>query len=156
MKRWLWYLAALLCVGALGWMPFHGTDAADLQPVETIRVSVPDGRVLVQTDTGDFGVGDTPEAAFEDLKLSTPGDVFLDTADHLILAPEAQTLLEAVSRYLRPACNVCVERGQADLAQAGAFLKTHQPGLTLRDYKAGEDRLPVLVTQEGRMHLVRG
>lgn len=155
MKRWMWYLAALLCIMALGWSPFRGTDVAELQPVELLRISMPDGYVMIETDTGDSGIGDTPEAALADLKKSTPGDVFLETADHLILAPEAAALLPALMEHLRPACNLCVEQGSADLEKATAFLNAHQPGVTLQDYRAGENRLPVLVTQEGRMRLVQ-
>lgn len=155
MKRWIWYLAALLAVAALGWMPFHGTDVAELQPVELLRIRMQSGAVLVETDTGDFGFGDTPGAAFADLKKSTAGDIFLETADHLILSPEAVTLLPELMKYLRPACNLCVEQGTADLEKATAFLNAHQPGVTLQDHRAGEDQLPVLVTREGRMHLVQ-
>lgn len=155
MKRWIWYLAALLCVAILGWMPFHGTDVAELQPVELLRVSVRQGYVLVETDTGDFGIGNSPESAFADLMKSTPGDVFLETADHLILAPEAVMLLPELMEYLRPACNLCVEQGEADLEKATAFLNAHQPEVTLQDHRAGEERLPVLVTEEGRMYLVQ-
>lgn len=136
-------------------MPFQGTDVAALQPIELLRVSMSQGAVLVQTDTGSMGIGDTPQAAFEDLKRTTAGDVFLETAEHLIVTPEAVALLPGLTAFLRPACNVCVEQGTADLETAAAFLNAHQPGITLQDYRAGETGLPVLVTQEGRMCLVR-
>lgn len=155
MKRWAWYFAALLCVAALNWMPFHGTDVAELQPVALLRVSLYNGQVLVQTDTGDTGIAGTSQAAFEDLKQSTAGNVFLDTVDHLILSAEAVALLPELTEYLRPACNLCVEQGTTDLKAAVAYLNAHQPGVTLQAHRAGEENLPVLVTQEGRMHLVR-
>lgn len=154
MKRWLWYPAAVLLVAVIGWMPFQGTDVAKLQPVELIRIELSQRQVRVQTDTGQEGIGSDMEAAFEDLKQTTSGQVFLETADYLLLSQPEDRLPDAVYEYLRPGCGICVEQGQTDLEQAAAFLGTHEPGTTLQDYRAGERTLSRLITQEGRMHLV--
>jgi hypothetical protein len=75
-------LLMLLCfVSMLLWKPFEATDVAQLKPVEVIRVSTFAGGVLVETDTGDSGVGRDIERAIADLKQTTDGDVFLDTVD---------------------------------------------------------------------------
>lgn len=154
MKRWLWYLAAVLLVEALGWMPFAGTDVAKLQPVEVIRVGVEDGLIRVETDTGGSGSGVDLAEAFADLKASAAGTVFLETADYLLVSHDAQSLLESLGAYLRPACGICLESGVADLEMVADFLSTHEPGMTLQEYRAGKQNLPELSVREGRMHLV--
>lgn len=154
MKRWLWYLVALLLVAAMGWMPFTGTDVAKLQPVEVIRVGVAEDLVRVETDTGDSGSGTDLEEAFSDLKESIPGKVFLETADYLLISRQAQSLLEPLTAYLRPACGICLEEGAAELEAVAKFLGAHEPGMTLQEYRAGKRELPELHTREGRMYLV--
>ena len=154
MKRWLWYLAAVLLVAALGWMPFAGTDVAKLQPVEVIRVGVEDGLIRVETDTGGSGNGADLAEAFADLKASAAGTVFLETADYLLVSHDAQSLLEPLGTYLRPACGICLESGVADLETVADFLSTHEPGMTLQEYRAGKQNLPELSVREGRMYLV--
>lgn len=154
MKRWLWYLAGLLIVAAFGKLPFSGTDVAELQPVEVIRVWSGHGLVGVETDTGDSGQGMDVASAIEDLKASTAGQVFLETAEHLIVTEEALPLLPELAEYMRPACTICLESGSADLEAAAGFLGAHEPEMKFRDFTAGENAIPTLLTQEGRMHLV--
>lgn len=154
MKRWLWCLAALALAAVMGWMPFTGTDVGKLQPVEVIRVSMQGDLILVETDTGDVGMGADLDTAFADLKESTAGEIFLDTADYLLITRDAQGQLAELSEYLRPACAVCLEAGEAELEEAAAFLSAHDPELTLGAWRAGEQSLPSLVSREGRMYLV--
>jgi hypothetical protein len=144
----------LLCfVSLLLWKPFEATDVAQLKPVEVIRVSTFAGGVLVETDTGDSGVGRDIERAIADLKQTTDGDVFLDTVDKLLISPAAVMLLSDLGDYLRPGCNVCVEMGQVELESVGAYLNIHEPGITLQDHRAGKTALPVLYVVDGRMYL---
>ena len=150
MKKWL----LLLCFcGLLLWKPFTATDVARLKPVEVIRVSTFAGGVLVETDTGDTGVGKDISKAIADLKRTTDGDVFLDTVDSLLISPAAVSMLSELGDILRPGCNVCVEMGQAELESVGAYLNMHEPGVTLQDHRAGETALPVLYVVDGRMYL---
>lgn len=154
MKRWIWCAAALVLVAALGGMPFMGTDIAQLQPVELLRVQRVGDLISVELDTGDAGKGTTLESALQDLKNNTPGKVFLETADYLLINAEAEALLESLAQYLRPACGVCLEAGEANLETAAKFLGTHEPGLTLQEYRAGDHALQKLVVREERMYLV--
>lgn len=152
MKKWL--LLLLFC-GLLLWKPFTATDVARLKPVEVIRVSTFAGGVLVETDTGNSGVGKNIAGAIADLKHTTDGDVFLDTVDRLLVSPTAVSLLPELGEYLRPGCNVCVEMGRVELDTVGAYLNIHEPGVTLQDHRAGECMLPVLYVVDGRMHLAQ-
>lgn len=154
MKRWIWYLAGALIIGALGKMPFSGTDVAKLQPVEVIRVWWERGQAGIETDTGDSGKGVDIAVAIADLKASAAGEVFLETAEHLIITREALALLPELAEYMRPACTICVEDGETDMKAAAAFLDTHQPEMQFRDFLAGSVKIPTLLTREERMHLV--
>lgn len=154
MKRWLLYPAAVLLIAAIGWMPFTGTDVAKLQPVELIRISTSGLYTIVETDTGQYGVGENLDEAFTDLKSTTAGQIFLETADHLILGQGMGKLPPQVYDYLRPGCTLCREEGQTDLKAAVAFLRTHEPESTLQNYRAGEVSVPGLITVDGRMYLV--
>lgn len=151
MKKWIMGLALLAVVVYEG-MPFSPIDIASLQPVELIRLSRQE-TWMIQTDTGDQGWGETVEEAFLDLKDHCPGKVFLDTADYLIVTAEALPMPEEIYVYLRPSCAVCLERGEALVAEAAAFLAVHKPEVTLGDYRAGGVQLPVLITREGGMEL---
>ena len=154
MKRWLWYLAAVVLVAALGWMPFHGTDVAKLQPVELLCVMADGGKVKVQTDTGESGQGAMLQEAVFDLKESTAGEIFLDTADFLLLSESALYLMDEMGAYLRPGCKVCLFTDAPETETAARFLRTHAPDKTLLDYRAGDCSLPRLIIQKERMYLV--
>ena len=155
MKHWVWYLLGLLLVAAFGGMPFMGTDVAQLQPVQVVQITRAFGQVAVQTDTGDFGTGPTLDLAFEDLKRTTPGQVFLETAEFLLLATGAENLLPELTEYLRPGCNVCLITGEADLELAATFLDAHPPQVTLQDCRAENVVLPLLVAYEGRLEFAQ-
>lgn len=151
MKRWL----MLLAVGALLlWKPFKASDVARLKPVEVIRVTTSGQGIVVETDTGESGMGEDLDQAFADLKETASGDIFLETADRLLVSSQAVHLLPELTDYLRPGCNICVEMGEVELDMVSAFLNIHEPGMTLQDHRAGETVLPVLYMIDGRMYLV--
>ena len=154
MKRLIFYGAALALIAMLGWMPFSPSDVADLKPVELIYIDAERGPVLVKTDTGGSGRGQTLAEAFQDLKQTTAGNIFLETADHLIVSEKARPYLQSAVRFLRPACNVCVADREPELETAAAFLRTHEPNMTLQDFRTGIRDLPKLRSIEGRMYLV--
>lgn len=155
MRRWTLYALGLVLVGFSACMPFHRTDIAELKPVELICVSRAEGQVRIETDTGDWGTGPTVEAALEHLKATTAGDVFLETADHLLVCEGAQDLIEELAAYLRPACSLCRLEGTVSLEDAAAYLNAHQSEVSLQDRRSGDRRVPVLQVTEGRMELVQ-
>ena len=154
MKRWLWYIGIIGVIAALGGKASAGTDVGKLQPVQVVRLSCPKGQVVIETDTGEWGTGESLKAAFEDMKAASVREVFLETADYLILSSDCIDLLPAMMKKLRPSCAVCLTEGQPDMAQVGAFLQHHAPHITLMRYRAGERQLQTLVSREGRMELV--
>lgn len=154
MKRWLWYGVIVLAVALLGGERSSGEDIGKLQPVQTVWLHCENGRLAVRTDTGETGSGDTVSQAFADLNAGAAGEIFLDTADYLLITEECETLLVPLMEYLRPSCSVCLTDGEPQLELTGSYLEIHPPEITLMKYSAGQRQLPTLVTREGRMRLV--
>ena len=154
MRKWVVYLAVfglLLITDALG---FSGTDVGKLLPVEAVRISSEAGKVLVETDTGDKGAGADLKEALENLRDTAAGNVFLETADYLILQFGCEKYLAELCHVLRPSCGLCLEEKQTDLQKATEFLAVHRLRITMRDWCGGEEEIPMLVEREGRVQLV--
>lgn len=149
MKRWIILAAAVAVV--LMFPSREASDVGELLPVELLYIYKEDGCVRVETDTGNLGVGTDLKAALEDLKASTPGEIFLETANYLILSREAVPLLPQLWGILRPATEVCL--GVNADTKAAPFLAAHKPGVTLNDIRSGGRYLPTLVRREERYHL---
>ncbi len=155
MKRWLWYAVLIGAVALLGGERSAGMDVAKLQPIQTVRVTCENSLVVIETDTGDMGAGDSIKDALSNMKETASAEIFLDTAEYLLVSENCEDLIPALMNYLRPSCCLCFETGEGKLETVGAFLEIHDPKATLKDYRAGEREIPTLVTEEGRMELVR-
>lgn len=150
MKKW-WVLGALALL-LLSPAGSSGADISLLEPVAAVQVlSTRDG-VRVLTDTGAKGYGSTLSQALENLHSSTPAQIFLDTAQYLLVDDGAY--LPELYSVLRPACRVCLIKEQADLELAAQYLRLHGPKVTLLQYRAGAAELPILYSKEGRSQLV--
>lgn len=149
MKRWPIVAAALV---ALLLLPSQNKDVGDLLPVELLYIYKENDRIRVETDTGEAGEGDGLTQALADLKATAPGEVFLETADYLIVTKDTLPLLPQLTRVLRPATEVCL--GINADTQATAFLSAHKPGVTLKDCRLGGQALPTLIKTEERYRLV--
>lgn len=154
MKGWIALTLATLAVAFLGGRGNTGTEIARLRPVEVLQVERSDGLVCLKTDMGDSGVGEDVKAASEDLLEGAPGEVFLDTAEYLLVDENALELLPELMPYLRPSCMVCLVEGKVDLEQIGAYLQAHPLGRNLAQYRAGEKELEILRVSEGDVELV--
>lgn len=154
MKRWLWYGAALLLVWAVGAESFAGRDVGAFQPVQTLQVTREDGRIRVETDTGEWGEGTSLCEAFENMENTADAEMFLDTAEYLLIGMDCEDLLDELMERLRPSCNICRVVGKVDPAQVGLYLRAHPPKRTLMEYRAGLKEIQVLEGDGGRMELV--
>lgn len=153
MKRW-WMLVGLTAL-ILVLSPFSGTDIGKLRPAQWVYLSREETVVRLETDTGDRGEGEGVLSALEDLRRSAPGELFLETSDYVLVSRDAIKDLPGLSKLLRSGVEVCLAEGEPDETTA-AYLRAHNPGLTLRDFSSGEGKLPVLVMKEGRCELVDG
>lgn len=132
MKRILIYL---IVMGAVLMVPAERADIGKLKPVEVVYVAREASGVRIETDTGDAGQGGTLEKAFQDLKATTAGLIFLDTADYLLLDANAAELLDHMDVFLKPGVWVCETDPGVDLKEAAEFLAVHRPGMMLKERK---------------------
>lgn len=155
MKKWIWVLgfAGLLIVSRL---EHTGTDISDLEPVELVFVSAGESGIRIETDTGAKGSGKDVEEAIAELHAAAPAAVFLDTAQYLVLAGEAEDCLTQLYGLLRPACYVCLGDDGMDLEEAAKYLNAHPPEVKLLQCRAGNAALPKLTLEEGRGQLESG
>lgn len=135
MKRWLCLLLALIALGILPRLPHPARDVAKLDPVRTVWITMDGGMVRIETDTGDRGTGaDLPEAAAA-LKAGARREIFLETAEFLILDPSVP-ITEAMFTLLRPNCSVVFSGREPDLKNAADYLSVHEPQKTLAYLRA--------------------
>lgn len=150
MKRWIIYALVIALMFLIS--PAAKTDVGELLPVELLYICYgEDGRLRVETDTGDAGAGTTLEEALSDLKETACGNIFLDTVDYLMIHPNALTQLPRLWEILRPATQVC--RGTGIQEETVKFLSAHKPGITLNDVRGGTGSLPTLKRIEERYRL---
>ena len=132
-----------------------GADIEKLEPAWVLMVDEKAGGVSVSTDMGQRGRGRTLTEAVEDMKTGAAGEVFLDTAEYLLITPSALERLGESLELLRNSCQVCIVNDVDDLAAAGEYLEAHKPGVTLGDCRKGVHNLPVLYLEGDRMTLAK-
>lgn len=149
MKRFLLYgllLAAVLVI------PMKPTDVGKLQPIQTVAVYPSEGGYIIETDSGDVGVGTTIAQAFENLKDTTAGVVYLDTAEFLLIGAGAENAVEELQAVLKDSVELYQVQGRPDLKNASRFLSVHGKGPTFKSWEKGT-KLPVLVYKNDRLIL---
>ena len=147
MKRWLLYL---IIMGITVLSPIPKADIAKLSPVEVVWISEKVGQICLQTDTGEEGRGKDVPSALEDLKALAHGNVFLKTAEYVIVEQGREYLLEQCKDLLHPSCKVCTAKQITDVKSVAEFLTAHEPKVTLRQWQVEHSGLCDLKEQEGR------
>ena len=135
MKKWLYLIGALATVGILSRLPHPARDIAKLKPIRTVYLYMDQGRLCIETDTGDSGSGADLTEATADLRSRADGEIFLDTAEFLLLAPEVEITPDFYT-HLRPGCKVCYTDTTPDLEAATEYLAAHPPETTLAHHRA--------------------
>lgn len=149
MKRIAIYI---LLLAAAVLMPVEGTDVGKLVPVEVIQIYKEADAVVIATDLGESGSGAAAEEAIENLKATTSGIVFLDTAEYLLIDESASEEVIQLKAYLKPSVRVCYAAGETDLNEAAAYLNVHKPRIKLKTYETGT-AAELLMVENGRMIL---
>lgn len=149
--RWIVYIAALALTLLA---PVKRTDVGMLQPVEVICVQRRGGDLLITTDTQDSGSGKTLAKAVENLKETTAGIVYMDTAEYLLIYPGCELEAQRLKEYLKDNVRLCGISQEMDLAEAATFLDIHKPNHCLKDWEIGTkpDELRI---ENGRFQLVQ-
>ena len=98
--------------------PVKRLDVANLQPVQTVALYTEPGAVVLETDTHNIGRGATVADAVADLEKNTPGVIYLDTAEYLLISKDANNYVRSLRDYLNSSVRISNwKRGMAvDLA----------------------------------------
>ena len=139
MKKWLIPIAALAAVAVFSRLPHPSRDIADLKPVRAVSIYMEGRSIHIKTDTGDSGAGPDLTEAYEALKSGADGEIFLDTAEFLILDPDVP-ITEETYEIFRPDCKVIFLNVQPDLEKAPDYLAQYPPKLTLAQLRAARTR----------------
>ena len=135
MKKWLIPAIVLAAVAVFSRLPHPARDIADLKPVRAVYIHMEGRNFHVQTDTGDSGSGPDLAEACANLRSKADGEIFLDTAEFLILDPKVP-MTEEIYSLLRPDCKVTFTDAPPDLEKSAAYLSQHPPKLTLARLRA--------------------
>lgn len=135
MKKWLYLIAALAAAGILSRLPHPAREISKLKPVRAVYLNMEGESLCIQTDTGDSGSGRTLTEAAADMRNDADGEIFLDTAEFLLLSPEVSVTPEFYE-LLRPSCRVCRAETVPDLSAAAKYLSAHPPKTTLAHLRA--------------------
>ena len=129
MKKWL-YLAALLTAVILTRLPHPAVDIARLDPVRSIYIDIVGETLTIETDSGASGSGKTLLEACENLTANAHREIFLDTAEFLILHPGVG-ITEEFCHILRPTAKVVWSTERPDMEMIADYLSIHPPATTL-------------------------
>lgn len=133
--------------------PSDRLDIATLRPVQTVAVTREAGGICIMTDTRDMGIGENISDALENLKQTTPGVIYLDTADYLLLDEDVQEEALALKEWMAKSVVVYRLLGRPDLLTVSQYLQIHGGGLEIDRWEK-ESELPVLDGREERLRLI--
>lgn len=145
MRRLLYIIVVLVLLA----VPVRRSDVGSLLPVEAVMVDYKRGKVTITTDTGNVGAGEDLQQAYLDLKENASKQIYLDTADYLILEGDAIQLAEELGDYLKPGIRVCESNGKIDAEEAVQYLAAHTPACRLRDLLDGANTEILSKTSRG-------
>ena len=140
MKKIVCYIAILALMWAL---PVERADVGKLRPIQTVAVSGKGALVTLRTDTGDMGTGSTAIQALANLKATTSGIVYLDTAEFLLVADNAVTYAEELREVLHDNVKLCIADDTVDPKAVTQYLATHDILPKMKHWQPNEE-LPVL------------
>jgi len=149
MKTIICYFAILAAALA---MPAERADVAQLRPIEVIYIYKDADMVILKTDTDDVGIGTNVETALEDMKLTSPAVIYLDTAQYLLIGEGAQEEAKQLKGILKNTVQLCIATTDIDMKEAAQYLPVHGDLPEFRDWEAGEE-LPVLTLQNDRIKI---
>lgn len=135
MKKWLYFAAVIAAVGLLARLPHPAKDISRLEPVQVVYLYEEAGDLRIETDTGARGSGGTLSEALASMRARADGEIFLETAEFLLLEPDVPVTGEFF-RHLRPNCKVFYTNQRPDLEASARYLSVHPPKLRLRDLRA--------------------
>ena len=131
MKRIILYCILLVAVTVI---PVKQLDVGDLEPVQAVWIYRREENVVLQTDTEDFGVGETVAEALKDLEENCLGIIYLDTAEFLLVTENTQELIPELGQHLKGSVRVCLWDGKGSVEDAARYMDAHKIGCKLRKW----------------------
>lgn len=132
MKRGILY-CIILAVTFL--LPVEKQDISTLEPIEAVWMGIDGENVVLKTDSGDVGRGVGVEEALADMKISSLGIVYLDTAQYLLVSQNALQQIPSIAVHLKKSVRVCIWDGNGEIFHASRYMKAHLIGCPLRKWK---------------------
>ena len=126
---------------------------SDLRPAALLYIYKEDGRTIIVTDTNDVGIGDSLNAALDDMHKTSAGEVFLDTVDYVLVTEQTKNCIPELMQILRPSANLVMATGEIDVKSASEFLAIHRSEISLKDYMQEAQELPKMMTVGERYYL---
>ena len=123
-----------IILALLAMAPVKRLDVAKLEPVQTVAVFLDQNEVILQTDTDNKGRGETVEVALQTLEDTTPGVIYLDTAQYLLVTEEAVICVKELRKYLSPSVKVVLWDGEGSVASASQYLDVRKDLPRLKDW----------------------
>ena len=151
MKRNIIYIVIL---AAMLWVPVKKLDVSKLLPIQVVSVYKEENMVVIETDTQSRGVGVTVGQALENLKDTANGIIYLDTAEYLMLSPDAEHTVETLRQELKGSVRLCMTQAKIDPAEVVVFLGAHGQLPQLKSWKKGME-LPVLHAFENSLTFLK-
>lgn len=131
MKKIILYI--FIMVGTL-LLPTQKQDVADLEPIQAVWLRMENEMLVLQTDTEDIGIGQNAAEALADMKLHSPGIVYLDTAEYLLVSQNAMSRISELNGILNKSVRVSLWNGEGDLVEAARYMQSHKTGIELGDW----------------------
>lgn len=120
-------------------LPTEKQDVANLEPIQAVWLRSENEKLILQTDTEDIGIGRTVAEALADMKLHSPGIVYLDTAEYLLVDENATTHIQELNGMLRKSVHVSLWNGEGELVEAARYMQSHKSGMELGDWAQGTE-----------------
>ena len=111
-----------------------------------------DEQVVIKTDTGEMGRGDTPELALENLKQTAPAIIYLDTAEFLLVEESALEFVTPMRKFFKSDVRICLIDSEVEADKAAEYLRIHGKLPKLKYWNTGEN-LPILRLENERIIL---
>lgn len=133
----------VMLIAVLCFIPMQRLEIADLDPVQAVWVHRMDDRLILRTDTGAIGVGETIEEALDDMKRRSSKIIYLDTAQYLLVSEAVKEEIPSLYPYLRRTVRVSQWSGEGNIKDAVQYVDTHKFGEKLSCWAKGSN-LPEL------------
>ena len=128
-------LLYIVILGLLFLAPVQRLDVAELEPVQTVAMDYRRNAVVLETDTGNRGIGKDVESAMKDLREKTPGVIYLDTAEYLLITESAAAFVEDLQDHLSTAVRVSLWDGEGSVKGADKYLSAREDLPKIEDWK---------------------